>query len=134
MAKELIRALYARLMAKGDVTAISDLLAPDYKDHDIPGMPNGGGREDLKNAVLGVRAAFPDITPQLLGLIEEDGWVSVHVVAAGHHAGVPFMGIAPSGKPIRWKEIHHFRCAEGRIAEHYGVYDMMGIMQQLNAA
>jgi hypothetical protein len=29
------------------------------------------------------------------------------------------------------KEVHVFCCAGGRIAEHWGVFDMLGILQQL---
>jgi hypothetical protein len=29
--------------------------------------------------------------------------------------------------------LHIFRCAGGRIAEHWGVFDMLGILQQLGA-
>jgi predicted ester cyclase len=34
---------------------------------------------------------------------------------------------------MTWKEVHIFRCAGGRIAEHWGVFDMLGILQQLGA-
>lgn len=129
--EKLVRALYARLMAKGDTTVTNDLLAADYLDHDIPGLPNGGGASDLVNAVLAVRAAFPDITPELPQLISHKEWVSVRVEAGGHHTGADFMGKGASGRPVRWKEIHHFRCVDDRIAEHYGVFDLLGIMHQL---
>jgi predicted ester cyclase len=56
------------------------------------------------------------------------------VVATGTHTGAPFPpGIPASGKSMTWKEVHIFRCADGRIAEHWGVFDLLGILQQLGA-
>jgi predicted ester cyclase len=105
---ELIRRLYGGLMAKGD-TAVAD-------------------------EVLAVRAAFPDIAPTLGPILAEADLVAVRVEAHGTHTGAPFPpGIPATGKSITWKEVHIFRCAGGRIAEHWGVFDMLGILQQLGA-
>lgn len=128
--EKLARALYARLMAKGDTAVTNDLLAADYLGHDIPDFPNGGGASDLVNAVLAVRSARPDITPELPQLISHGERVGVRVEAGGHHTGADFMGKGASGRPVRWKEIHHFRCVDDRIAEHYEVFDLLGIMNQ----
>ena len=130
--KRLVTRLYGSLMARGDVDAGREVLADDYVDHDIPGV-GAGGREDLVTAVLQVRAAFPDIAPQLHEMVGDGEWVAVRVVAAGTHTGEPFAGIAATGGAISWKEQHLFRCADGRIVEHRGVFDMLSILQQLGA-
>ena len=61
------------------------------------------------------------------------GLVAVRIEAGGTHTGEPFGGIPASGKAIRWKEVHIFRCAAGQIVEHRGVFDLLGILQQLGA-
>jgi predicted ester cyclase len=130
---ELVRRLYGGLMAKGDTAVADELLATDYLDHDIPGVGEGG-RKELVTAVLAVRAAFPDISPTLGPTLASDDLVAVRVEAHGTHTGAPFPpGIPATGKSITWKEVHIFRCASGRIAEHWGVFDMLGILQQLGA-
>lgn len=131
--KELVRRLYGSLMANGDTAAADAILARNYADHDIPGHPGDGGREELKAAVLGVRAAFPNIQPELYEMAADADWVAVRVEASGTHSGTPFLGIQPSGKNMRWKEIHFFRCASGKIVEHRGVFDLLSILQQLGA-
>jgi predicted ester cyclase len=128
----LVRELYDSLMARGDVATGRRILAENFRDHDIPGLGTGG-REELIQAVLGVRQAFPDIRPQLFELIAEGDMVAVRVEAAGTHTGVPFMGVPPAGRAIRWKEVHLFRLRDGRIVEHRGVFDLLSIMQQLGA-
>ena len=131
--KELVRRLYGGLMAKGDTAVAEEVLAEDYLDHDIPGVGEGG-RQELVAAVLGVRAAFPDITPTLGPVLAEGELVAVRIEAHGTHTGAPFPpGIPATGRSITWKEVHIFRCADGRIAEHWGVFDLLGILQQLGA-
>jgi predicted ester cyclase len=130
---ELARRLYGGLMAEGDTAVADEVLAEDYLDHDIPGVGEGG-RKELVAAVLAVRAAFPDIAPTLGPILAEGDLVAVRVQAHGTHTGAPFPpGIPATGKAITWKEVHVFRCADGRIAEHWGVFDMLGILQQLGA-
>lgn len=131
--KQLVRNLYGTLMARGDTKSAEEILAETYLDHDIPGHPGDGSREELKQAVLGVRAAFPDIKPELLEILAEGDLVSVRVEAEGTHTGEPFNGIPPRGKNMRWQEIHIFRCQSGKIVEHWGVFDLLGILQQLGA-
>jgi predicted ester cyclase len=126
----LVESLYATLMAQGDTIAAQRIVADHYVDHDIPGLGTGG-RDELVAAVLAVRGAFPDIKPELFERLAQNDLVSVRVEAGGHHTGTPFLGVASSGRAMRWKEIHLFRCADGQIVEHWGVFDLLGIMQQL---
>ena len=113
--------------------AVDSILAEDYVDHSIPGLLGDGNREDLKAAVLQVRAAFPGIQPELYEILAEGDLVSVRVEAGGKHTGAPFNGIPAAGRAIRWKEIHIFRCRNGKIVEHWGVFDLLSILQQLGA-
>ncbi len=131
--KQLVRRLYSTLMAQGDTASADEILAEEYVDHNIPGHPGDGSREELKAAVLGVRAAFPDVRPELFEMVAEDDRVSVRVEAGGTHTGEAFVGIPAQGKGIRWSEIHIFSCRGGKIVEHWGVFDMLAILQQLGA-
>ena len=131
--KELVRRLYGGLMAGGDTAVADEVLAGDYVDHDIPGIGEGG-KQELVAAVLAVRASFPDIAPTLGPILAEGDLVAVRVEARGTHTGAPLPpGIPATGRSMTWKEIHVFRCASGRIAEHWGVFGMLGILQQLGA-
>lgn len=131
--KALVHRLYNTLMAQGDVDAAHQILADDFIDHDVPGLGEGG-REALIQAVLGVRACCPDIKPTLSQILAENDLVSVRVIAHGTHTGVPFPpGIPATGNSLEWKEMHIFRCTQGKIVEHWGIFDMLSIMQQLGA-
>jgi predicted SnoaL-like aldol condensation-catalyzing enzyme len=131
--KALVHQLYGTLMAQGDLESAHRILADTYCDHDLPGIGEGG-RAELIQVVQGVRASFPDIHPTLYETLADGDLVAVRVIARGTHTGAPFPpGIPASGKAIEWKEIHLFRCANDQIVEHWGVFDMLGILQQLGA-
>jgi predicted ester cyclase len=42
-----------------------------------------------------------------------------------------FMGIPATGKHATWNEIHVGRVANGRVAEHWGIADQLGMLVQL---
>jgi predicted ester cyclase len=43
------------------------------------------------------------------------------------------MGLPPTGKSVTYREIFIFRIAGGRIAETWGVVDVLAQMRQLGA-
>jgi len=131
--KTLVRRLYERLMANGDVGAAEGILHERYVDHSLPGNAEGG-RAELLGVVQAVRAAIPDIAPTVDLAVAEDDLVAVRITARGRHTGTPFPpGIPAAGTAIEWREQHIFRIADGRIVEHWGVFDNLAILQQLGA-
>ena len=45
-----------------------------------------------------------------------------------------FFGIAPTGKKVILRGVHIMRIADGKVAEHWGSNDDLGLMQQLGMA
>ena len=45
-----------------------------------------------------------------------------------------FMGVPATGRSYTIGEIHWFRLADGKIAEHWHQHDALGLMKQLGAA
>jgi predicted ester cyclase len=131
--KALVRRLYERLMANGDVSAAEEIIDERHVDHSLPGNVEGG-RAELIGLVQGVRAAIPDIAPVVDQAVAEGDLVAVRVTAGGHHTGAPFPpGIPATGKTIEWREQHIFRVSGDRLVEHWGVFDNLSILQQLGA-
>jgi predicted ester cyclase len=131
--KALVRRLYARLQGAGDTAAADEIVTDDYVDHSLPGIGEGG-RPELYALVAGVRSALPDVAPVVEQAVAEGDLVACRVVARGTHTGTPFPpGIPASGRSLTWTEQHTYRIANGRIAEHWGVADMLSILQQLGA-
>lgn len=131
--KALVRRLYERLMANGDVGAAEEILDERYVDHSLPGNAEGG-RAELLGVVQAVRAAIPNIAPTVDQAVAEDDLVAIRITARGRHTDAPFPpGIPAAGTAIEWREQHIFRIADGRIVEHWGVFDNLAILQQLGA-
>ena len=76
------------------------------------------------------RSAFPDLKLTVEDMIAEGDKVAVRIVTRGTHEG-ELMGIAPTGRTVTINEQHVVHFANGKITEHWGVEDNLGMMEQL---
>ena len=135
MSTEQNKALYRRLTDEawnaGKLEVLDQILSPDFLDHEeYPGKVPG--RDGTKQLIAMTRTAFPDIHTTVDDLIAEGDKVVAISTARGTHRG-PYLGMPPTGKPIKLAIIDVFRCANGKIVEHWGLTDALGMMQQLGA-
>ena len=128
--KALARQLVEELLNRGNMSAIDDLFAPDFVEHEElpPEIPPG--REAPKLLFTMLRSAFPDFKATIEHLIAEGDMVVLHMTWTGTQKG-EFMGVPPTGKSISIDVIDIIRIAEGQFVEHWGVMDQMAMMQQL---
>lgn len=85
------------------------------------------------NAIVALfRAAFPDQWWQIEDLIAEGDRVVARTTMTGTHRG-DFFGIPATGRAVTLSGVHIMRIADGRIAEHWGNNDDLGLMRQLGA-
>ena len=96
-----------------------------------PGVP--AGPEGMKDSVRMFRAAFPDIRVTIHDTLAEGDKVVIRATASGTHMG-ELMGIPATGRRIAVDEIHIVRCVDGKVVEHWGVEDSLGMMRQLGLA
>jgi predicted ester cyclase len=119
----------------GNTDVIPELFDPGYLDHSAP--PGAGGDGDVFAQVAQIpgmfRGAFPDVHFTINQMIEQGDWVATRVTGSGQHLGRPFMGIPATGRRVTWGSMGMFRIANGKIAEHYGAPDLMGLHAQLVA-
>ena len=124
-----LRSLYERLNA-GDIDGFGDLIADNFVDHEeLPGL--AGTKDGVKEFFRMQIAAFPD-----LRLHVEDTFASGDkAVARARFVGTQrgeLMGIPPTGKTVDVPLIDIMRFDDaGLVAEHWGVFDAMAMMQQL---
>jgi steroid delta-isomerase-like uncharacterized protein len=88
------------------------------------------GAELLKNVFARLHRAFPDLHIRIEDLIAERDKVVARNTVTGTHQG-EYMGLPPTGKSITYNEVFIVRFARGRIAETWGVVDVLSQMKQL---
>ena len=128
--KAIIQQLYTELFDQGKLALAEELFAPDYIDHEAPpGLANRGPEAMQQLATL-FHNAFPDVYHTVEELIAEGDTVAARVTWYGTHRG-SFLGIAPTGRAVRQKQIHFIRFRDGQIVEHRAARDDLGLLQQL---
>ena len=118
------------LISAGDIDGFSEHLADDFVEHEVtPGLaPTKAGVKDFFRMQL---AAFPD-----LHFAPEDVFASGEKAVArvrytGTNTGA-FMGMPATGKSVDVQLIDIFAFGDdGLVREHWGVLDLMAMMQQL---
>ena len=73
---------------------------------------------------------LPDFTIQIADIFAEGDHVITRVTGRGTHLG-EWMGIEPTGREVRLKGINIDRVDRGRIAEHWGEADPIGMLSQM---
>ena len=123
------RRLYELLNA-GDIEGFGALLADGFVEHEeTPGL--APTREGVMEFFRMYRAAFPNLRFDLEDVVASGDKVVMRARATGTHQG-ELMGIPPTGKDVDVQLIDIMRFNEdGLVAEHWGVVDMLAMMQQL---
>ncbi len=82
-------------------------------------------------AIFGAtRQAFPDHDAKIVHQIAEGDLVATYKTLTGTHRGDLF-GLPPTGKRATIQIMDFVRYRDGKVAEHWGLVDMAGLMQQL---
>ena len=114
---------------KGNLGIIDEMVTADYVDHSLPPqLP--GCRDGLRQFAAMYRAAFPDIHYHVEDEVAEGEMVVQRAMVHGTMKG-DFLGMPATGKQASWSEIHIGRFVDGKLAEHWGNTDQVGMLQQL---
>ena len=114
---------------QGNFGLIDELIAPDFVEHSAqPGVPPT--REGFKQFAMAYRSAFPDLRYTVEDSIEAGDKIVHRLTASGTMKG-DLLGIPASGTRATWTEIHIGRVVDGRLVEHWGVVDQLGMLVQL---
>jgi steroid delta-isomerase-like uncharacterized protein len=108
---------------------IDELVEPDVLIR-TPLPVQATGAQALKEVFARLHRAFPDLHITVEDLIAEGDKVVSRNSVTGTHRG-EYMGRPPSGRSVAYKEIYICRFVNGRIAETWGIVDVLSQMQQL---
>jgi steroid delta-isomerase-like uncharacterized protein len=119
----------------GDAEAISkiidEIVEPNVLFH-APVQMDATGAQALKQVWAALLRAFPDLHVAVEEVIAEGDKVVCRNTVTGTQRG-EYRGLPPTGKSVTYNEIFIVRFAGGRIAEIWGVVDVLSQMRQLGA-
>lgn len=128
--KHLAERVWEEIWHQGDLERIGHFFAPDFLRHD-PGREIRGAEEN-RQFIQRFRTGFPDAHFTVLDQIAEGDKVVIRYRFQGTHLGV-FNGMMPTGKSVTYSGILIYRVADGRIAEQWTEFDLLGLLKQLGA-
>ena len=126
---------FAAALSAHDMTAFADLFAEDYVNHQrsaaAPAPPAGKSPRQATLAFFQARlTGIPDLRVSIETSLASGDKAAASFVYEGAHGGV-YYGVAPTGRPLRFTSCDIFRVRDGRIAEHWGMGDIAGVLAQL---
>lgn len=121
-ARRLLNAAFSR----GDFAVIDEIAAPDCIEHQEGFQAKGP--EAVRRSAAGLRASFPDLELRVDDIATDRDMVWVRVRARGTDTG-GVAGRPPSGRNIEADVIDVMRFRDGKMVEHWGVADRLGMLR-----
>ena len=117
---------------RGDIAAVSDLLDERFVNHDsvAPGLSPSGEKAGTLQNLAAAHTAFPDLDITVADVFAGAGKVAARVIVRGTHLG-SLSGIHPTGRRMAVMGQEIWRVAGARIAEHWGRFEELDLLQQL---
>jgi predicted ester cyclase len=127
--KTLVRRFITEVFEQGRPEAVDALATSDFVSHGLPGT----GPDVMKQAIERVGRGLSNAKFEIHEVVAEGELVAVRLMSTATQSG-EFMGMPATGKTYTVEELHLFRIADGRVAEHWHQMDAMGMMKQLGAS
>jgi predicted ester cyclase len=128
--KRLVRRALEEIYAKGDLELAEELFHPGFADHEPGHADLPTGPESVAQTVRHLRSMFGELRFEVEDEIAEGDRVVQLVTMSGRHTG-PLMGHEPTGRAFAVRHVYIWRIADGRIADHWGSRDDLGMLGQL---
>jgi len=120
---------YQEAYNTNNLNALDEVIAADIKTPAmLPGFPPG--LEGLKQLHRLTVDAWPDLKVTIEDLLADGDRVVARVSVAATPQKEAF-GVPPTGKSFKISGSYIVRIADGKIVEHFGVEDAVGIVQQM---
>jgi predicted ester cyclase len=126
--KELFRRLIAVGFSDGDLSVVDEVFSHDFVEHQTGVHP--ANREGVKGLIAYLHQALPDLTCTIEDMVASGDTVWARLRARGTHRGT-FMGVASTGRVVIVDIVDISRFDGGKIVEHWGISDRLGILEQI---
>ena len=123
----IVRRLMDEGFNRGELAVCDELFSPDAVEHQ---RGNAAGADGIKGVISALRSWFSDFRIEIEDIVAQDDMVWFRNRATGTNDG-PFMGFPPTQRTVDVDVIDIVRIRDGRVVEHWGVPDQLGVLFQL---
>jgi steroid delta-isomerase-like uncharacterized protein len=109
----------------GNFDRFDEEFAPNYRNHS-----SNTDKAQLKQAIVAMRQAFPDLHVTVDDLIVEGDKITIRWTAHGTHQG-DYYGVPATGKKMKNTGILIDRIEDGKFVESWSSSDELGMFRQL---
>jgi predicted ester cyclase len=118
-------------VSRNDFDEVDHLLAGDYVEHETLPTEFPQNRRGFIQFMTALRGAFADAQFEIQNIFSNGEMVCDQVVMTGTQTGEIF-GLLPTGNPVRIELMDMVHCTEGKVVEHWGLFDRWTLSQQLD--
>jgi steroid delta-isomerase-like uncharacterized protein len=115
---------------KGNLSVVEEVFDTNYVHHDPAGLDSVVGLDAVKEHIMTLRRAFPDLEFRVHDFIAEGDDIVIRWTVVGTHTG-DYFGIPATGKSFAVTGMNHWKTANGKAVEGWVSRDDMGLMRQL---
>ena len=126
--EQLYRRLIDEVFNQGNFDVADEIVAPHSVEHQRGGL--GDGPEGAKRTAKFLRSAFSDFSLTIEDLVVDGDKVWARQRGGGTNTG-SFFGFPPTGKTVYIEVYDVVRFENGKMVDHWGVPDQLGMMLEL---
>jgi len=130
--KAIVRRVNDEVWTEGSLDVIDELVADSFVTTVVGAPEQIRGPQGFREFVTMYRTAFPDLRLTVDEQVAEGDTVVTRWTATGTHQG-ELMGIPATGKQATTAGINIDRVAGGKLVGGWGIFDQLGLLQQLGA-
>ena len=128
--EQIVRRLIEEGFNQSNLDVVDSITSPELVEHQAFGPNHAAGAQGVRDVIASLHAAFGGFHLAIEDLVVSGDSVWLRMVATGTHTGT-FMGHAATNRPMRTDVFDVIRLEDGRMVEHWGVPDRLGVLLQL---
>ena len=114
---------------RGNFQVLDEIFQPGYQLN-LPGLPVPLSLEATKRFYGLLYEGFPDLKHNIIEQVTGGDQVVTRWVASGTHHG-PFLGVAPTGRPVQFGGINIYTIENRKFALSHVNWDLLTLFQQI---
>lgn len=126
---DLVNLMIEEIQNRKNIELVDTIFSGNFLNHTpLPGITSD--RSGMRQLFSMTHAAFPDGVILIEDQISGDNKVWTRKSFSGTHTG-PLRGMAATGNKVTYKVFDILKIEDGKITEHWNVFDQLSLLRQL---